>query len=363
MDNIKSDYTKLLRNHTVNLLNDVISMEYTIRAVALADQESFIKLKKINHAIIKFWTDLSLSVEEIKDSEVLELSWNLLQYGPNEMNVSAPVLREEIMNILRLNTQKFLKTFYDQVQALRFNCLLDYCFFNLVNGNDIYQLIEKFLHTKYFLDRHESLEKKSPKIKHNLADVPDGIPLSYFIRGVRQPLLYKSRSATQHSGVFSLVTGEIEKNRVILDIKIASELGDLRKILINFTKTYIELKQKHFEEENILFKEDMSLPTALSLLHELQEGLLTKQITQSPTRLDSLLKKLISLLLWDYKKKGLTDEIAIEEVMITLESFPTSPQEIFVGEESLQKYLNEVKKSIRYIAKELLEKNVQNDDT
>lgn len=355
MTKAQADALKTLKKHTLNLLNNILPMEKNIRKIALKNPESFAKLKELNQDIKSFWIEKGLTQAEIKDSHILELSWDKLQFGSNGKYDPKIMLHEDITLILKENLKNLIQEFSGLVRALEFDDAPEYCYFNLANGNNLQQLLVKFAKTKSVID---DLTTEAAKLKNqDKQKCIETILLKGFIRGIQEPLPYQSSSSTIMSGRFSIHEKDQEQPRVVLDIRVEPELGNLKRIIIDFIKSYIEIKNEHItailnSEDALAYKyvNDSSLRDARKLLAELRVGQFLDDGINYNNRLDSLQKEIISLILWDFKQTKVTDEKTIDKVLDLMRQLNATIPELanyeFVKDESLDKYLSTIKREM-----------------
>ncbi len=209
-------------------------MEWTIRAIQRVNRDQYQHLQSINASIYKFWEEGKFIDEEIKDLELMEFSWDVLQVD----KVTSRSYTKAVSPKVHEKVSKGLREIYGQwkreVSQIRLSSIADgYRYFDLLHGNDIPKVLIKI----------QSIINTLPNYTKD-----DSIPIEEFAIFLRTPRRINNESLIFH-GPWINYEGESIENSLMLVIRTDVKINSFQTILNEFILEYCN-KRKEYLRNN-----------------------------------------------------------------------------------------------------------------
>lgn len=111
-------FDNLLYQYTKAELNNALPMEWTIRAIQRVDSDQYQNLQSIDESIHKFWMESEFVAEEIKDLELMEFSWDVLQVDKVTSRSYTKSVKPAVHEKLTIGLQKVYKQWKREVSNI-----------------------------------------------------------------------------------------------------------------------------------------------------------------------------------------------------------------------------------------------------
>lgn len=363
-----------LYHHTVYILNEVILMERTIRAIKQSDtfKAKYQELLKINQDIKDFWISRGIKEEELYLAHVLPVSWFNLQYdGQLPTEYFDLVIDSSIKKIMKESNSELIDRFELRVGEISLGNISPYSYFNLSNTNNIELIIKEFLISQVYIDNNPLIEKRlfenylDGGERKNDSENSAEIPLGSFIKGLIEPLFVPSKCAMITSGSFKLFLNEVEdRPRVLCDLRVDEPLEKFERILLGITQKYIQERRVYLSNktdyDEFKLDNDESIREAKLVLNKLMNAAFLNKNKNFIVRMDSFLGNMLGLLAWDLKQQYTMDEVKFK-ISIILQNLERDTQynKNIPQDDSVEKYYKHTKKVIDFMANKLNDPNLK----
>lgn len=316
--------------HLRSVINQVLPLEYALRAAWQANPKELEQLSAVDGEIRQYWLDLGASAKEIDAEDLMDFAWDTLQIGfPLTHRHGRDYPDQTFANIIYRGLVSVRGKFGDAVEALRFPATRYFRIVDLLNGNDILKLLNAVAQCLTDAKPHGS---------------KDQIALSKFILGTREPIrlhpgmeyVMKNRLDGDH---------EVEQFGIVLDTKIELLLPDLMRQMREFLYQFAA-RRKALRPA---FAND---PTSNDLIEAfLRDEMLGHIDKHTVTRLDGFVSPLTGLYCWDLVQKYRRErrKSAIDDaIAATLAIYPKNVRE--VGEDAIKKNYNTARVTINKVS-------------
>ncbi|WP_153488693.1 hypothetical protein [Burkholderia cepacia] len=310
-------------------MNEVLPLEYAIRAAHQTYPEQMLALSTIDEQIRKFWVELGASEAEIDAELLMDFAWDTIQIGiPLSRRHGRDYSDDKFLDRMNHGLVSIRKQFRADVAQLSFPATQYFRICDLLNGNDVLTLLHGVA---------QGLEDADGYL------ATDEVDLKKFIRGIREPIHL-------HPGMQYVATrrneGEknIERFGIVLDTWIDFSMPELERQIREFLYQFAirrELLRPTFTQDRL----------SKDLIGEfLKDELLGRINKHSVQRHDGFTSLLSGLYCWDLAQKYRKErkKAALESAIVdTLASYPEMAPK--VGEDTIKKNYNTARLAINNV--------------
>lgn len=276
----KAKYDNNLYEFTKAALNQALPLEWTIRALQKATQNEYKKMELIDNKIREFWRQKNFTDSQIKDFDLMSLSWDKLQTGRNYNRSFAQVFTSSDMNQMLEGLKELQALLRDDANEINLPIIANhYRYCDLMSGNDIPRMLKKIINI------NESIGKYSKE---------DSIPIGDFPFFIRTPILINKECFIM-DGAEQEFQGKKFPNNLIITINTNRKIDDFEPIINEITLAYA-LKRKAYLE---LHHEEGYDDLPDKLISNVLDAEMFNVADPAIDRHDGLTSHLVGLYYWD----------------------------------------------------------------